>query len=88
MERASQPKKRKVIITGFGLFLLFILGFSLFAYFNFHTIEVSGESMEPTFEPGKRVMVSKAYWLVGDIKKNDIVVIKRLSDGEILIKRV
>lgn len=33
-------------------------------------------------------MVSKAYWLVGDIKKNDIVVIKRLSDGEILIKRV
>lgn len=42
--------------------------------------------MEPTFNQGQRLLVSNAYWLVGGIKKNDIVVVK--SNDEFIIKRV
>lgn len=45
--------------------------------------------MEPTFNTGDHVLVSKAYWLVGDIKHNDIVVLhSKEKNGEYLIKRV
>lgn len=45
--------------------------------------------MEPTFNTGDHVLVSKAYWLVGDIKHNDIVVIRsREKRNEYVIKRV
>lgn len=42
--------------------------------------------MEPTFNQGQRLLVSKAYWLVGSIHKNDIIVVK--SGDEYIIKRV
>lgn len=45
--------------------------------------------MEPTFSTGDHVLVSKAYWLVGNIKQNDIVVVRgREKSGEYYIKRV
>lgn len=84
----SKPRgKRKAIFTGFGAFLIFVFLFAVFALVNFHTIVVKGESMEPTFMSGQRLVVSSAYWLVGDIKKNDIVVVKD-PDEEYIIKRV
>ncbi len=81
-------KARKVVFTGFGVFLLFVLAFVLFFYWNFNTIEVKGNSMEPTFHSGQRLLISKAYWLVGDIRKNDIVVVKNVDGGDTIIKRV
>ncbi|MBX3112372.1 MAG: signal peptidase I [Fimbriimonadaceae bacterium] len=77
-----------MVFTGFGVFLLFVLGFVVFFYWNFNTIEVKGDSMEPTFHNGQRLLISKAYWLVGDIKKNDIVVVKNIEGGDTIIKRV
>jgi len=45
--------------------------------------------MEPTFNTGDHVLVSKAYWLVGDIMQNDIIVVRsRDKSGEYYIKRV
>lgn len=87
---SNKPKsvrKKKVIVTGFGAFLVVVLLFTVFFYFNFHTVEVKGESMEPTFSSGQRLLVSKAYWLVGPIKKNDIVVVDS-KEHEYVIKRV
>ena len=44
--------------------------------------------MLPSLEPGDRLLISNAYWLVGDIKRKDIVVINNEFTGEVIIKRV
>lgn len=82
-------KKKKVVVTGFTVFLLFVLAFVIFLSQNFTTVEVKGPSMEPTFYERDHVLVSKAYWLVGPLKRGDIVVIKSEDKaGEYYIKRV
>ena len=82
------PNRRRVVITGFGFVLVGILCFFGFFYMNFRSVEVRGQSMEPTFESGRRLLMSSSYWLVGSIQKNDIVVIRVPDTGETLIKRV
>jgi signal peptidase I len=86
--KPSKPSRRTLIYTGFGGFLLFLLAFSVFFYVNFKTIEVQGDSMEPTLHPGQRLLISQAYWLVGGIKRGDIVVLKNPFEDEVIIKRV
>lgn len=80
--------KKKILFTSFGVFLLFVLAFAVFFYFNFRTVEVVGPSMEPTLEPGSKVLVSRAYWLVGPIDKGDVIVVRSPKDNQIVIKRV
>lgn len=75
------------LITGFGVTLIYLLAFAVFFAFNFKSVQVSGPSMMPTFQSGDKVLVSKAYWLVGPIKNKDVVVVKSES-GEYVIKRV
>ena len=65
---------------------LFLL--ALFFFFNFTTVIVSGISMEPTYHSGQRLLACRAYWLVGPVKDNDVVVVKGSSSREYLIKRV
>jgi signal peptidase I len=83
-----KPRRKTLIWTSFGGFLIFLLAFSIFFYKNFRTIEVQGDSMEPTLTEGERLLVSSAYWLVGEIKDNDIVVIRNRDEGDTIIKRV
>lgn len=75
-------------MTGFGVVLLFVLAFVLFFHSAFTTVVVSGKSMLPTLQNGKKVLVSNAYWLVGGIRHGDIVVIRTDDKGEYIIKRV
>lgn len=84
----KRPPRRAAVYTGFGGFLLFMLFVTVFFYYNFKTIEVKGESMEPTLHDGNRLLISSAYWLVGPIVKDDIVVIKNEIEGDVIIKRV
>lgn len=79
---------RNKAATGFGASLLVLFLIALFFYFNFTSVVVSGHSMEPTFHTGQRLLACKAYWLVGGIKDNDIVVIKTGNGSEYIIKRV
>jgi signal peptidase I len=90
METKSKPstKKKRVVVTGFTVFLLFLLAFAIFLSNNFKTVEVKGPSMEPTFNEKDHVLVSNAYWLVGDLKTGDIVVIRGQETGEYFIKRI
>ena len=81
-------RKKKVMFTGFGVFLSFVLAFVVLFYANFQTVQVKGESMEPTFLSGQRLLITRAYWMVGGIKKNDIIVMKKPDTGETIIKRV
>jgi signal peptidase I len=81
-------KGKKRAITGFGVFLTLVLIFAIVFYFNVTTIQVSGLSMFPTFKNGQRLLVSKAYWLVGPIKDKDIVVVKDPEGPGNIIKRV
>lgn len=67
-------KKRK--ITGFGIALLFVLAFAIFFHETFKTVVVAGPSMKPALEDGQKVLVSSAYWLVGPIRKKDIVLVE------------
>lgn len=80
--------KRRTILTGFGGFLLLILVMTIYFFNSFQTVVVSGESMMPTLKSGTRLLVSNAYWLVGPIRDNDIVVIRGTTKGEYIIKRV
>ena len=80
--------KKRAIITGFGAVMLFVLAFAILFYFNFHTVEVRGPSMEPTLKSGRRLLVSNAYWLVGPIRKKDIVVAHPDDMDDVIIKRV
>jgi len=82
----SRGKKRA--FTGFGVAMLAVLFCTVFFYFNFKTVQVSGISMEPTYRSGQRVLVSKAYWLIGPIQRKDIVVLKDTGPTGFMIKRV
>jgi signal peptidase I len=86
MQRSEKTKGRA--ITGFGVCLLMVLTFALFFYFNFRTVVVSGVSMSPTLGNGQRVLVSSAYWLVGPIRRKDIVVVRDEGPTGYMIKRV
>lgn len=81
-------RRKRRAVTGFGVFMLFVLAFAVFFNRNFRTVEVRGNSMWPTFKSGDRVLVSSAYWLIGPIRKNDIVVIRNKDDDTLLLKRV
>ncbi len=81
-------KGKKRVITGFGVFLMLTLVLAVFFYVDFKTIQVSGLSMFPTFKNGQRVLVSKAYWLIGPIKDKDVVVLKDPGGPGDIIKRV
>ncbi len=81
-------KSKKRIFTGFGVVLLFVLIFAIFFKVNFQTVVVSGLSMFPTFKDKQRVLVSRAYWLIGPIKDKDVVVIRDPNPDGYIIKRV
>lgn len=68
--------------------LLILLVMAIFFFTNFKTVVVSGQSMEPTFLNGRRLLASSAYWLVGSIRKNDVVVVRNEVSHEYVIKRV
>lgn len=82
------PSSKLKVKTGFSLALLMILGIAVFYFLNFKTVVVSGQSMEPTFFSGRRLLASSAYWLIGGLKRNDIVVIKSEDSHEYIIKRL
>lgn len=86
--KTHRPMKKRFLVTGFTLFLVLVLLLSVFFYQNFKTVEVQGPSMEPTLYAGQRLLVSKAYWLVGGIRKGDVIVLRNPQDGDVLIKRV
>lgn len=67
---------------------MFILAWAIFMFLNFHTVVVSGVSMQPTFHTGQRVVVSQAYWLVGAVRQKDILVIRDNNPDGFIIKRV
>ena len=81
-------KGKKRAVTGFGVFLVVMLIVAIVFYLNFQTIEVSGISMQPTLKDHQRVLVSKAYWLVGPIHDKDIVVLQDPHGPGHIIKRV
>ena len=68
-----------------------VLIFAVFFLLNFTTVVVSGYSMFPTFKTGRRLLATKAYWLVGPLKHDDIVVVRELDPNTgsgYFIKRV
>ena len=79
----SVARRRTLILTGFSGFLLFTLGFVVFFFMNFKTIEVRGDSMSPLLHPGQRLLMTKAYWLVGELKVDDIVVLYNEAEDEV-----
>jgi signal peptidase I len=83
------PMPRKAIARrSFIGFLLILLIVAIIAKFNFSTVVVKGPSMQPTFFTGRRLLVSHAWWLVGSIHDNDIVVVTDHNPDGYIIKRV
>lgn len=84
----SPRRSKRKAFTGFGAVLLFVLAFVIFFRMNFRTVVVSGSSMLPTLKNGNKVLVSKAYWLIGQLTDGNIVVIRGDQPGEYIIKRI
>ncbi len=87
-ETPERPKsKRKVRF--FTVFLLVVLVLAVVFATNFKTAVVDGQSMMPTLVNGQKVLTTKAYFLVGPIRKNDIIVLQEeKSETKYFIKRV
>ena len=81
-------RKKQKAFTGFGMSLIGLFAFAVFMNLNFRTVIVDGRSMLPTLNPEERVVVSKAYWLVGPVHDGDIVVIHDPTAPGFIIKRV
>lgn len=86
-EPVAQPKPRSRV-RGFTIFLLVVFVAALVFGLNFKTAVVDGQSMLPTLQNGQKVLTTKAYFLVGAIKKNDIIVLKEQDSEKYFIKRV
>lgn len=84
---AESPKPKSKYIGSAALLGVFAL-FVLFIWMNFHIAVVDGISMLPTLKNGRRLTVSNAYWLVGPIKDNDIVVVRDTGRTGYIVKRV
>lgn len=85
IENPAKPKKRVRVFT---VFLIVVLVFSIVMAYNFKIAQVRGESMVPTLKNGQKVLTCHAYWLVGAIKKDDIIVLKEEKSNDYFIKRV
>lgn len=85
-EKRRRP--RRVILSFFSVVLMFVLLFLIFFYLNFQTVVVSGHSMEPTFRNNQKILICKALWLVGPVRKGDVVVVRGEGPGDYLVKRV
>ncbi len=86
LREAQKGQRRKV--RAFTVFLFGALFLAAFFALTFHTVEVKGPSMLPTLKNGRRVLVSSAYWLVGALRANDIVVIHEADGHGYFIKRI
>lgn len=89
--KGSLGRLRRRAFTGFGASMIGVLVFAVFFLLNFTTVVVSGPSMLPTFKSGRRLLASKAYWLVGPLKHDDIVVVREADPSAgtgYFIKRV
>lgn len=75
-------------VRGFTIFLFAVLGLALFGFLNFRTVEVKGISMLPTLKEDRKVLVSHAFWLVGAVRRGDIVVLREADGKGYFIKRV
>ena len=84
----TNKSRRSRGFAGLSVSLVVLLVFAIVFYVNFHTVVVSGHSMDPTFHDGQRLLACRAYWLVGGIKDNDVVVIQMGGPHEYIIKRV
>ena len=74
--------------TGFLSASLVVLGMLTFFFYNFQTVVVTGKSMLPTLKNHQAILICKALWLAGPLKRNDIVVAKVGQPIEYVVKRV
>lgn len=83
-EVSRKLRKRKKIGDLVSTFVLIAvwLGYIM----CFQQAEVSGISMQPTFEDGERLLMSRVSYLIGDPKRGDVV--SANADDMTLLKRV
>lgn len=67
---------------------ILLLLFAVYLYNTFKSVIVQGDSMEPNLRDGQRVLVGKAYWLLGSLERDDVVVIQDDNEDGYIIKRI
>jgi signal peptidase I len=65
--------------------VLFVLVAAWFVY-GFRMARVQGHSMEPTFHPGRWLLVRRLNWPSPPLRVGEVIVFKK--DGEELVKRI
>jgi signal peptidase I len=78
-----KPFVRELLIT-IGIAVIIFIG----ARQTIQTYEVFQTSMEPSFHPGQRVVVSKVAYVFGEPKRGDVIVFESPVEPEDFIKRI
>ena len=60
--------------------LLGVLFLGVIALTPFRPLRISGSSMEPTLRNGETYLLDQLYWKLGDVRRNDIVVVKHREE--------
>lgn len=83
-------KKRKShSLLEWGKAVLLAVGLALIIrLFLFEPYLVEGSSMDPTLHDGDRLFVSKSSFMIGDVKRGDIVIIDGDEKDVHYVKRV
>lgn len=92
--QASPPRRRKRSATSRILeYIAIILGAILIAIlvqgFVVKPFQIPSQSMQPTIEPGDRILVNRLSYRFGEIKQGDIIVFRSPNDPDTdFVKRV
>lgn len=83
--REKKSVDKRTILKEIGkfalsIFIVIIAGYGI-ATFGFQTVKMIGQSMEPTIENGNTVIVNKAVYIVGKVKRYDVIAYKLRNEN-------
>lgn len=86
--KTNKTTFRKIMDFFIFIFTAAVLGYGLVT-FVVQTVDVIGPSMEPSYHDGDVVVINKLIYLFSDVKRNDVVAVKRMENDDYFdIKRV
>ena len=82
-------RNRVFLVWAIQIAVVLLLAF-LFVFFFAQSVSIQENSMDPTIQAGDRVLINKAAYILGGVKRGDIIVYKssESADAAFHVKRV
>src|SRR3990167_5041170 len=87
--KITKTKLSKYLKESTNVLLIFFSIFVLTFFFLGQLLQITGDSMYPTFKSGEQILAEKASIKFESIKRSDIIIFKGITNKNILVvKRV